>query len=73
MPSSVILDFTYFPGENRLDIVFTSGRRYSYYGVPEEVAQEMAKSFSKGEFFNSQIRNHYYFRRHPDEREAKKA
>ena len=73
MPSQVIQDYTYFPGESRLDIVFTGGRRYSYYGVPDAVAQEMAAAFSKGEFFNAHIRNHYFFRRHAPEPEAKKA
>ena len=73
MPSQVIADHSYFPAENRLDIVFTTGRRYSYYGVPAAVANGMASAFSKGEFFNSQIRNHYFFRRDAPEPEAKKA
>ena len=73
MPSSVILDFTYFPAESRLDIVFTSGARYSYYGVPADVAEGMAAAFSKGEFFNTTIRNHYFFRRDALPPEAKNA
>ena len=73
MPSSVIRDHTYFPGESRLDVVFTTGRRYSYYGVPEQIAAGLASAFSKGEFFNAHLRNRYFFRLRPAEPEAKKA
>ena len=73
MPSSVILNHAYFPAESRLEILFTSGARYSYYGVPAEIAEGMAAAFSKGEFFNTAIRNHYFFRRETLPPEAKKA
>ena len=42
-------------------IEFTSGRRYSYLDVPPETAAQFHASLSKGEFFNTDIRDHYSF------------
>jgi KTSC domain len=39
MASSVIRDWHYDAREARLDVTFTSGRRYRYHGVPPWVAQ----------------------------------
>ena len=63
MPSSVIRRFTYDEERRRLDIVFTSGRRYSYHDVPAEVDAEMRAAFSKGEYFNAAIKDRYAFTR----------
>ena len=63
MPSSVIRAFHYDPTEQRLDVRFVSGRRYSYFEVPPEIVERMRASFSKGEFFNSQIRDRFRFER----------
>lgn len=63
MPSSVIRNFRYFEAEKRLFVEFTTGRRYSYLGVPPETAVGFRRSFSKGEFFNAHIRDHFEFRR----------
>jgi hypothetical protein len=61
MPSTVIRAFDYDPAERRLDVRFVSGRRYSYYEVPQETFEQMRRSFSKGEFFNAHIRNRYRY------------
>jgi hypothetical protein len=61
MPSSVIRAYRYDPIEHHLDIVFVSGRRYRYHGVPEETYDAMRRAFSKGEFFNRYIRDQYRF------------
>ena len=59
MPSSVIRRYHYDPVDRYLDIVFVSGRRYRYHEVPEETYDAMRRAFSKGEFFNRCIREHY--------------
>lgn len=59
MPSTVIRRFAYRPGEQALDIEFTTGRVYRYHSVPEAVALAMRRAFSKGSFFNRTIRDHY--------------
>jgi hypothetical protein len=61
MPSSVIRRFWY--RERVLGIEFVSGRRYRYLDVPEPVYDEMRRSASKGEFFNTHIRDKFVFER----------
>jgi alkylated DNA repair dioxygenase AlkB len=59
MPSSVIRSYHYDPVEHFLDVEFVSGRRYRYHEVPEETHDAMRRAFSKGEFFNANIRDQY--------------
>ena len=66
MPSSVIREFHYRPRSLELAITFVGGRRYSYLDVPEATYRAMCESFSKGEYFNTHIRDHFAFRREPD-------
>lgn len=63
MPSTVIRSFAYHPVERRLEVRFVSGRRYSYFHVPPDLAERMRASFSKGEFFNAHVRGRYAFER----------
>lgn len=63
MPSTVIRWFGYHPAEQRLEILFTTGRRYSYHGVPADMVDAMRQAFSKGEFFNAHIRDRFRFTR----------
>lgn len=59
MPSRVIRYFHYDPVDEHLDVIFVSGRRYRYHQVPEEAYDQMRRAFSKGEYFNRCIRDHY--------------
>ena len=61
MPSSVIRSWNYDQDAARLEVVFVSGRRYSYYEVPDRIAQGMRKAVSKGSFFNRRIRDRFRF------------
>jgi lysyl-tRNA synthetase class 2 len=63
MPSSVIRAFDYDPAEHRLAVTFVTGRRYAYLNVPEDVARDLRKAPSKGEYFNAAIRDHFPFER----------
>jgi hypothetical protein len=65
MPSSMIRVFYYTPQKLRLDVMFVSGRRYSYHGVRSAVYDSMVRAFSKGEFFNAHIRDCFRFTPHP--------
>ena len=62
MPSTVIRLFDYRPETRELEILFTTGRRYVYAEVPEQEARNFRAAFSKGSFFNRQIRYRYRFR-----------
>jgi hypothetical protein len=70
MPSSVIRNFRYLAHERQLEIVFVTGRRYRYLEVPEKTYTAMRESFSKGEFFNQEIRDQFAFVRLEDARAA---
>jgi lysyl-tRNA synthetase class 2 len=70
MPSTAIREFRYLPRERQLEIVFTTGRRYRYLEVPERIHAAMCQAFSKGEFFNNRIRDHFAFIRLEDSRAA---
>ena len=59
MPSTVIRQFAYDRDRQELDIVFTTGRRYIYSGVPEEAALKFRAAFSKGSHFNRFIRDRF--------------
>ena len=63
MPSSVIRNYQYQPDKRILEITFVSGRRYRYRDVPATLYSRMQASFSKGEFFNRHIRDHFAFER----------
>ena len=42
-----------------MDVVFTSGARYVYHDVPEDTYRSMKRAFSKGKYFNVNIRDNY--------------
>lgn len=62
MPSSVIRHFHYEPTRRELLVIFTTGRRYVYLDVPQTLADDFKAAFSKGTFFNAQIRDHFDYR-----------
>ena len=59
MPSLVIRRFLYLPDTHELTIEFVTGRRYVYSGVPEEEVRAFRSAFSKGTYFNRNIRDSY--------------
>jgi hypothetical protein len=59
MPSTVIRSFAYRPETSELDVLFTTGRRYVYSGVPADAAEALRAAFSKGRHFNARIRGRY--------------
>lgn len=59
MPSTVIRRFSYDPEAQVLDVLFTTGRRYLYHGVPLVAVEEFRAAFSKGRHFNANIRDAY--------------
>jgi lysyl-tRNA synthetase class 2 len=61
MPSSVIRSYRYDPADRHLDVLFQSGRRYRYFEVPEQTYDGMRRAYSKGEFFNANVRDQYRF------------
>jgi hypothetical protein len=62
MPSTVIRRFVYDQNEHQLWVEFTTGRRYVYSDVPDEVATAFRLAFSKGVYFNTRIRDNFPYR-----------
>lgn len=62
MPSTVIKGFDYRPETRELAVLFVTGRRYVYLGVPDAEVQAFRAAFSKGRYFNAHIRDRYRFR-----------
>lgn len=61
--SSVIDSYSYDPAERRLDVIFVTGRRYSYAAVPPTVVAALDRAASKGGYFNRRIRDRYAYAR----------
>ena len=55
----------------QLGVEFTTGRRYVYSEVPEEVANTFRSAFAKGVYFNTRIRDRFPYREivHEDDQE----
>lgn len=63
MPSSVINHFSYNPDHMTLDITFTSGIKYKYLKVPQEVYDMLKAAGSKGRYFNFFIKGKFKYKR----------
>jgi hypothetical protein len=63
MPSTVIRSFDYDAGRQELRVLFRSGRQYVYQDVPRQTFEAMKAAYSKGEFFNANIRDRFRFLR----------
>jgi lysyl-tRNA synthetase class 2 len=61
MPSTVIRSFDYDDAKRELTVVFQSGRCYVYLDVPDTTFRAMQSAFSKGDFFNTHIREQFQF------------
>ena len=70
MPSTAISRFVYDEMEQNLWVEFTTGRRYVYSGVPEEVANAFRSAFAKGVYFNTRIRDRFPHREVTHEEES---
>lgn len=58
-PSTAIARASYDPETRQLDIVFASGRDYTFENVPQDVADAFEAAPSPGQFFTTQIKGAY--------------
>jgi KTSC domain-containing protein len=61
--SSSISQVGFEAASNTLEIVFTDGRAYQYFDVPENVYQALVNAASVGQYFHREIRGTYRFAR----------
>jgi hypothetical protein len=62
MPSTAIRSHSYDSEVGELTITFVTGRRYVYDDVPQDVYDRFKAAFSRGTFFNREIRDRYAYR-----------
>ena len=62
MPSTLVRSHSYNSEARELTITFVAGRRYVYDDVPQELYDRFRAAFSRGTFFNREIRNRYAYR-----------
>lgn len=61
--SSAISSVGYDPESETLEVEFTSGAVYEYYGVPRKVFRSLMSAPSKGQFLARKIKDRYEFAR----------
>jgi lysyl-tRNA synthetase class 2 len=59
--SSVLRSVDYDPEARTLDVTFTNGKNYTYFGVPDWKYDELITAKSAGQYFNENIRDQYAF------------
>ncbi len=62
--SSAIAQIGYEEMSRRLTVTFTTGKTYTYFDVPKDLHIGFMNSSSKGQFFNTHIRDHYLYEIH---------
>ena len=61
--SSNLKEVGFDPATNTLEILFSDGRLYQYFDVPEQVFSGLLSAASAGQYFHAQIRGTYRFAR----------
>lgn len=59
MDSSAIVSLGYDPELRMLEVEFSSGSVYDYFGVTERLFESFLDAPSKGRFFAHRIRGHF--------------
>ncbi len=59
--SSAIHAVGYDPDRRVLEVIFSTGRIYQFVGVPPDEYKSFREAESKGQYFNSNIRDAYPF------------
>jgi hypothetical protein len=58
--SSMLAAVGYERETRTLVVLFTTGKAYEYYDVPEQVYQSLMAAESKGKYMNEMIIGHYF-------------
>lgn len=61
--SSNIAAIGYDSGSETLEVEFLNGSVYQYYNVSEIIYEQLMQSSSKGQFFNTYVKNAYPYSR----------
>jgi KTSC domain len=61
--SSAVSSIEYDPDRKEMYVTFTSGSRYTYFKVPQDVYENWLAAPSIGEYFSEHIRDRYEYAR----------
>jgi hypothetical protein len=61
--SSNVQSIGYEPQSQTLEVEFLEGTIYQYYGVPQNMYDQLMREPSKGRFLNTYIKNQYPYSR----------
>ena len=61
--SSSIRSIGYDRSTDTLEVEFVNGSIYQYYDVPDNIYENFMVAPSKGQFFNTYVRNYYLYDR----------
>ena len=61
--STNLMSVGYDEETETLEVEFLNGRIYQYYGVPNNLHDQLMQAPSKGQFFHNHVRNSYPFSR----------
>lgn len=61
--SSLVASMGYDDAANTLEVEFRNGAIYQYYGVPQNMYEQLLQAPSKGQFINTYIKNAYAYSR----------
>jgi hypothetical protein len=61
--SEALTSVGYEPDTSRLEIEFSSGGVYRYYGVPATIHEELMAAESHGRYFAERIRDRFPYRK----------
>lgn len=60
--SEALSSVGYDPKRCVLEVEFTSGRVYQYFGVPEREVDRLLRADSRGAYFSERVRDRYDYR-----------
>lgn len=71
LDSSVFTSAAYLPAQRTLYLCFRSGELYCYFDFPPQQYRDFLAADSKGQYFSSNIRDHFPFRHLPRRRKRR--
>lgn len=61
LESAALSSLGYDPARRVLEVEFSSGRVYQYFGVPQVEVQRLLEAESQGAYFSERVRDRYRY------------
>lgn len=60
--STTMREAWYYPEDRELKVMYVTGKKYSYAGVPKEVWEGLINAISPGVFMSNRIKGNYPYK-----------